>query len=176
MADRSPGLALALLPLPGIVPPSVQSSARKEGSCARWRRRETQAILLGLLLLIGCSGQPPALTQVRGKVWYKGVPLKGGTIVFTPDAGAATAATLPSRKSRPMAVFSSKPATPTGAAPGWHRITIAALSPGTTSPQGHPYTPLPQSLLPDKYRDPELSGLHCQVKANQPNTIDFQLE
>jgi hypothetical protein len=35
---------------------------------------------------------------------------------------------------------------------------------------------IPHSLLPDKYRDPELSGLIGEVKAGQENLIDFHLE
>ena len=42
---------------------------------------------LSLVLLggIGCGGEP-TLTPVRGTVSYQGSPLKGGIIVFTPDA------------------------------------------------------------------------------------------
>ena len=143
---------------------------------ARWRTHGIQALVLGLILLAGCQGQPPALTQVRGKVWYKGVPLKGGLIVFTPDSGRGHRGDPAFGEIQPDGSFQLKTGEAYGAAPGWHRVTIAALGPGTTALQGHPYTPLPQSLLPDKYRDPELSGLRCEVKANQPNSIDFQLE
>jgi hypothetical protein len=33
-----------------------------------------------------------------------------------------------------------------------------------------------RSLLPTKYRDPELSGLVCEIRAGQVNTINFDLE
>jgi hypothetical protein len=132
--------------------------------------------LLGLLLLAGCQGQPPDLTQVRGKVWYKGAVLKGGTIVFTPDASRGHRGDPACAEIQPDGSYQLKTGDNHGAAPGWHRVTIAAVSPGTTSLKGHPYNPLPRSLLPDRYRDPELSGLRCEVKPNQPNTIDFQLE
>jgi hypothetical protein len=34
----------------------------------------------------------------------------------------------------------------------------------------------PAPLLPERYRDPELSMLRCEVKANQTNTIDLNLD
>src|SRR5438309_1929104 len=38
-------------------------------------------------LLIGCQKRPTTLNQVSGKVLYKGTPLPGGLIVFSPDTG-----------------------------------------------------------------------------------------
>jgi hypothetical protein len=35
---------------------------------------------------------------------------------------------------------------------------------------------VPQSLLPDRYRDPDLSGLVCEVQADRSNVFDFNLE
>jgi hypothetical protein len=143
---------------------------------ARWRTGLCQAVVLGLVLLAGCQGQQPPLTQVRGKVWYRGVPVKCGTIVFTPDASKGHRGEPAIAEIQPDGSYQLRTGDAHGAAPGWHRVTLAAVVPGITSLQNHPYNPLPQSILPDRYRDPELSGLRCEVKANQPNSIDFQLE
>jgi hypothetical protein len=34
----------------------------------------------------------------------------------------------------------------------------------------------PRSILPDKYRDPDLSGLSCQIKPGLDNLITLRLE
>ena len=62
-----------------------------------------------------------------------------------------------------------------GAAEGWYRVTIVALEPAFAPGQAGQRL-LPRSLLPEKYRDPELSGLVCEIKAGQDNCIDFNLE
>jgi hypothetical protein len=43
-------------------------------------------VALVLAGALGCGGRsPPALAPVSGLVSYRGVPLPGGLIVFTPD-------------------------------------------------------------------------------------------
>ena len=32
------------------------------------------------------------------------------------------------------------------------------------------------SILPEKYRDPELSLLACEIKPDRPNQLDFNLD
>ena len=41
-----------------------------------------------LLPLAGCGQDGGKLAPVRGRVFYRGKPLPGGTIVFTPDPSA----------------------------------------------------------------------------------------
>jgi hypothetical protein len=62
-----------------------------------------------------------------------------------------------------------------GAAAGWHRVTLVALEAQSAHLASGSFV-VPRSLLPEKYRDPELSGLVCEVKAGQDNSIDFNLE
>jgi hypothetical protein len=45
--------------------------------------------------------------------------------------------------------------------------------PGAGLP-GEPYS-TPQSIVPEKYRDPELSQLACEVKPHRSNQFDFNL-
>ena len=58
-----------------------------------------------------------------------------------------------------------------GAASGWYRVTVASLAGSGTSVEF-----APTSLIPDKYRDPQLSLLQCEVKANRDNHLDFNLD
>lgn len=61
-----------------------------------------------------------------------------------------------------------------GAGPGWYRITVAAFP--VAAPKTPPNAFQPMPILPEKYRDPELSLLRCQIKPNQVNTIDLNLD
>jgi hypothetical protein len=62
-----------------------------------------------------------------------------------------------------------------GAPAGWYRITVVATADAAVAGRGESFT-IPRSLLPDRYRDPELSGLVREVKAARPNSIDIDLD
>lgn len=113
-----------------------------------------------LLLVVGCGGSPPALSPTTGRVKWQGRPLSGGTIVFAPN---------PERGNRgPMAVaevaedgtFTLETEGVPGCVPGWHRVTVLSRSSG----------------LPTRYRDPELSGQHVEIKPGQANACEVSLE
>ena len=119
-----------------------------------------RAAPLLLLLLAGCFGTPPALSPAKGQVKWRGQPLPGGTIVFTPN---------PERGNRgPMAVasvasdgtFTLETDGQAGCAPGWHRVTVLSRS----------------CALPTRYRDPELSGQHVEIKPGASNTCEVNLD
>src|SRR5262249_42784052 len=103
----------------------------------------------------------PELTPVRGTVYYKGVPLRGGTIVFAPDPARGCCGPLAQAEIRPDGTYSLRTDGARGAAPGWHLITVAAAS---------------AARLPRRYSDPELSGLCQEVRAERVNTIDLHLD
>jgi hypothetical protein len=121
-------------------------------------------LLLGLLA--GCGQSEPALAPVQGRVLYRGQPLAGGTIVFTPDSQRGgrgpQAWSLVGGDGRFTLLTGGKK----GAVPGWHRVTIAPLA-----SRGAKATP-----LPSRYRDPELSGQRVEVKAGRHNQCDLHLD
>jgi hypothetical protein len=133
------------------------------------------ALALALWLLgVGCQ-QSAVLTPVRGKVTYRGVALKNGIIVFTPDATRGERGPIARGTIQEDGTYMLTTADAPGASPGWYRITVAgstAAAPRTLVPA--PTTQMP--VLPEKYRDPEFSLLRCQVKADQSNTIDLVLD
>jgi hypothetical protein len=139
-------------------------------SVIRW------AALLGLLLAAAGCGDlaAPRLAPVRGKVMYKGQPLPCGTIVFAPDAVRGTSGPLAHATIQPDGSYALQTENGFGAVVGWHRVTVSAVEVPPPGP-GQRFAS-PRSLLPDKYRDPELSGLLCEVKASQENAINFNLE
>jgi hypothetical protein len=140
-------------------------------------RSAWQTLAAGLLLTLpsGCDPGTASLATVRGKVSYKGVPLRTGTIVFTPDALRGTTGSMARSEIRPDGTYALQTNGSHGAAVGWHRVTVMALESGSApGPNGDFITP--RSLLPEKYRDPELSGLSCKVRAGEENCIDFDLD
>ncbi|MBI2807747.1 MAG: hypothetical protein HYX68_22430 [Planctomycetes bacterium] len=123
------------------------------------------------MFVAGCQKRSTTLNQVTGKVFYKGAPLSGGLIVFSPDVNRGETGTIAFSKIGPDGSYTLQTADAKGATAGWYRVTVASLS----STSGSYETPV-TSLIPDKYRDPSLSQLQCEVKTNRDNHLDFNLD
>jgi hypothetical protein len=134
----------------------------------------TRRVAIVLLLLAGCQQGKTPLAPVHGRISYRGTPLQGGTVVFTPDASRGTTGPLAQAEIQSDGSYSLRSEQGYGAVPGWHRVTVAAVY-AAADPAGGEHFAVPHSLVPDRYRDPQLSGLVCEVKASQPNTFDFNL-
>jgi hypothetical protein len=125
----------------------------------------------GLLLgLAGCGQGDPKLAPVRGRVYYRGDPLPGGTIVFTPDPGRGGHGPLAYAEIESDGRYFLRTGQEVGAVPGWHRVTVAPAGPAGDA-GGKPVVALPR-----KYTDPEQSGETCEVKEGQVNTCDLHLD
>jgi hypothetical protein len=98
---------------------------------------------------------------------FRGQPLPGGFIVFTPDPERGGRGPLAFGKieadGRYVLTTDGKP----GAVVGWHRITIAASSSNT---------PGYNAVLPAHYCDPDQSGQSFEVLPDQVNSHDLNLE
>jgi len=132
-----------------------------------------QAALV-LLLLAGCGRAP--LTPVHGKVTYKSSALQSGVVVFTPDSTRGERGSIAVGKIREDGSYTLYTSDAAGAAAGWYRITVSSLTATSYSQPGGQGFAYPQSLLPEKYRDPELSMLACEIKPGRTNNIDFNLD
>lgn len=139
------------------------------------KRRSLWALLGGLLLLPapGCGGNAP-LQPVSGKVTYQGAPVPGGTIVFTPDANRGGHGDIAVGKILTDGTYSLNTNDTPGVAPGPYRVTVASFV--ASPPVAGQRFPIPHSLLPERYRDPEMSMLSCDVKVSRPNNINFDLD
>ncbi|HEV3078833.1 MAG TPA: hypothetical protein VGY66_03615 [Gemmataceae bacterium] len=132
----------------------------------------TKLYLVPLLLLAffatsGCRKGEQRLAPVHGTIYYRQQPLKGGTIVFIPDADKGGKGPMARAEIKPDGTYTLTTGPDNGCVPGWHRLTIR----GSDQPsQGTPLT-LPR----DKYCDPETSGLTREVKPGQDNAIDIYL-
>jgi hypothetical protein len=146
-----------------------------------WGLRLGPILLLGLLCLGGLLfflvGSKPAaapLQLVTGKISYHGQPLQTGLIVFTPDTSRGASGGMAVGQIRADGTYTLQTGEAQGASPGWYRITVAAVSPTATPAYGQAF-PIPYSLIPEKYRDPDLSSLASEIKP-KANTNDFDLE
>ena len=125
---------------------------------------------LTAVALTGRPQQPATLTAVTGKVFYRGVLLQDGVIVFSPDTSRGESGKIAYGKIKADGTYSLTTGDAPGAGSGWYRITIASDAPGS------PFDPTPVSRIPEKYRDPLLSQLQCEVKPNRDNHLDFNLD
>jgi hypothetical protein len=133
-----------------------------------------QALTLPLLFLPGCKPSPVSLTPVQGKVTYKGTPLKGGAIVFTPDTTKGQSGKIAHGKIGADGAYQLLTGEAKGAAPGRYRVTVVSLAHTNAPEKSDRFLP-PPNLLPEKYRDPNLSELVCEIKENKNNVLDFDL-
>ncbi len=123
----------------------------------------------------GCGSEASSTAPVRGRVFYKGSPLPGGSIVFTPDADKGCQGPLARGEIRPDGTYTLTTDGRPGAVPGWHRITIISVESSPRKPAGTAFADV-RSLLPRQYAAPDLSGLERQVLVGEDNVIDFHLD
>jgi hypothetical protein len=117
---------------------------------------------LVLVVLAGCGSEPAKREPVQGRVFYRNEPLRGGTIVFTPDAERGNQGPLATGEIQGDGRYTLHTGEEPGAVVGWHRVTIAA-GPDCQA-------------LPRRYSDPKLSDQSREVKAGQASAFDFHLE
>jgi hypothetical protein len=128
------------------------------------------ALMLGLA---GCGGGE--LAPVSGKVTFKGAPIKGGTLIFSPVPGTAGAA------------IAGKPASAEVGADGSYSLqTNRPLDGAKIGKQRVTFTPPPQQLTEAQRTNPRYKApapLYMGLVANPgevevkpgPNTIDLEL-
>jgi hypothetical protein len=139
-----------------------------------------EARLVGFCLMLlmcaaGCQRGPVPLIPVSGKVTYKGFALPSGTIVFAPDASRGESGPIAHGQLNADGIYQLSTGEALGAAPGWYRVTVTSQTSVGKPLPGERFS-FPQSLIPERYHDPELSRLACEVKAGRANTIDLNLE
>ena len=121
--------------------------------------------LAAVLAAAGCNGDEPQLAPVRGTVYYRGEPLRGGVIVFVPDDSRGGSGPMAQAEIGPDGTYTLLTEGKKGAVPGWHRITVA----GPAAPGSPP-------LLPARYNQPDLSGQSREVEPGRVNVIDLHLD
>src|SRR5436190_1962139 len=119
-----------------------------------------QSIFLAFATLLlfnspGCGAKSDT-GIVHGKVMLDGKPLTSGTVMTLPPAGRGAAGVIQDGD------FDLKTNGKEGAVAGTHKVGVSA----NEQPQGAgPEAPAGKSLIPDKYTNPNSSGLTIDVKA-----------
>ena len=146
-------------------------------------------IRTGLLLLClsvwGCGGgtdpnlaNRPAVVPAEGVVNFKGAPLEGATVIFSPTAGGANGASASTDADGKFVLSAFPP--DTGAVPGSYQVAITkmsiadtAASPASHDAEGPVATPKP--LIPERYSNPASSGLTAEIPASGKQDLKFDL-
>jgi hypothetical protein len=125
----------------------------------RWNWLECLAV--AVLLATGGCARPAETVPVHGTVLYRGQPLQTGVVAFVSDPQRHSQHVLAVAKLQPDGHFSVEWEGREGIPPGWYRISVIC-------PDARGW--------PDKYCDPDRSGLECQILPQQTNMLVIRLE
>src|SRR5215204_2616518 len=119
------------------------------------------ALILIALICAGCGQKTSTVAVVRGKVTLDGKPLPSGNIVTIPTGGRGAVGPIQNGEFE-LSTFAKKD----GALIGTHKVAVSANEP----PQGAgPEATAGKLLVPQRYTNPETSGLTIEVKAGEVN-------
>ncbi|EAQ82251.1 hypothetical protein [Blastopirellula marina] len=140
------------------------------------------ALLLGALLLSGCSGttllEGAAKTIVT--ITLDGAPVDGAVVVFMPESGGRSASGISNPQGNAeMGTLESGD----GVFPGKYKITIFksiddpsfVVKNASAESPGAPDSPPQIYLVPKKYISPRTSRLNATVHADQVNEVTLEL-
>lgn len=126
-------------------------------------RRLIVPVVLIAVAVAGCSRNDlPELAPVTGKVTLDGTPIKTGLISFVPDSARGTDGTPGIGNIDESGAYRVTTLDADGAQVGFHKVRAYVLEGGVPA-------------IPERYLDPETSGLAFEVKANQENVFDVEL-
>jgi hypothetical protein len=112
-------------------------------------------IAAGLMALLTLTGCERGRGDVSGTVTLNGKPLPGGMVTFVPDNGPAEATRIGEDGKYAITNVLTGPA----------RITVVTQQPVRMHENGKAFEPLGKYVpIPERYRDPEMSGLRLDVK------------
>ena len=114
----------------------------------------------------GCGSKSP-LATVRGKVELNGRPLASGNVMTLPKGGRGARAAILNGEFE-LGTFGKND----GALIGIHKVAVVAFEEGhSTGPEAK----VGKLLVPERYTNPESSGLSIEVKADGPNEPVLEL-
>jgi hypothetical protein len=138
-----------------------------------------------MVVCLGCGQKGlSGLAPVSGVVTYKGSPVEGATVTFSPQGAGRAAAGTTGADGR-FTLTTLQPGD--GAMPGEYGVAVSKVK--TISQElsneemqkyieehGGPPPTETQSLLPEKYARADSSGLTATVKEGEENKFEFPLE
>jgi len=139
-------------------------------------------LLLTIPCFSGCGPKRPTLGQVEGTVHFDGEPIKEGTIVFAVSGTRDASGIIENGVIKNITTFDTGDGTPLGEA----RIAVLVFQDlpsrplvSSTENTGGPGQPTmlgggKRLAIPEKYANPETSGLTATIKKGI-NKIDLEL-
>ena len=127
--------------------------------------------------VLGCDagGGGPATAPATGVVTLDGQGVAGATVFFEPAdpaSGLKTSVGDTDDAGRfTMQTHVEGNTYKTGVVPGQYLVAVEKLEVNRELPSAPP-----KDLLPPQYKDAKSSGLTAEVKPDQPNEFEFQLE
>lgn len=139
-------------------------------------------VLACFAIILGCSSPAdtsnrPATVPVTGTVTYNGSPLEGATVAFLPKKPGDPGASGRTDASGKFSLTAFEPGD--GAVPGSYLVTVTkteAQGGGEAQDDSEAPVTAPKSLIPEKYNNPQGSGLTADVKEGDPNEFTFELK
>ena len=127
---------------------------------------------LVVVLVAGCGNKPklPPMAEASGIVTLDGQPLVRGMVQFLPDTAKGTQGPPASGPISPDGHFTLQIAGVSGALVGWHKVAVESRKDVDLNKES--WAP---SLIPEKYSNPNQSGLAFEVKAGQHNEYKLEL-
>lgn len=146
----------------------------------------SSVIALAVVVAVGCSkvndkwsAARPKVSPGGGIVNYKGKPVEGATLVFSPENGTHAATGVTDANGRfKLSTFNPGD----GAVAGKYQVTVTKVEmpPQTAAPASHdeptPAKAPPKFLVPEKYSKPEASDLTAEVTDGGKNEYTFELK
>jgi len=130
-----------------------------------------RGFIMACLLLAagsGCSKKGPTIVPVQGRVLLNGQPLTTGSVITIPAAGRGAKGFIQPDGSFQLGTYTARD----GAIVGPHRTAVVAYDrPANAGPESGNG----KLLVPQRYVNPESSGLNIDVKAGEPNTPTIEL-
>jgi len=127
-------------------------------------------VLAGLVALpaglaVGCAKEERPTVEVKGKVTVGSKPVTTGVIILAPDVGKGNKVQHEARGTiDDQGNFTALTDGNTkGVEPGWYKVGVVS----TKKDPKNEYA-VPVSLIPEKYQNPQTSGLSMEVKENAP--------
>jgi hypothetical protein len=141
-------------------------------------------LTLLILALMGCGSYSQTahmekVVPVSGTVTYQGKPLESYRVVFMPEDGRRPATGVTDANGK---FVLGTNAADDGAPPGKSKVSFAWVSPNSGQPgqetiiDSPDKMPKPKVKLPDKYNDPEKSGIVQDVPARGASDLKFDLQ
>jgi hypothetical protein len=143
-----------------------------------------RAAALLILVAAGCGGgadkwskKRPAVHQVSGTVLLDGAPIAGANVNFVPSGGTTAAYALTDEKGNfRLSTFAQADGAPSGKYRVTVQKTVQETAPDPMGGDNPPVVVKETSLVPEKYSDPETSGLLAEVGDKGSKGLVFELK